>query len=693
MNKRSSNPVRTRRITRCSAALVALCGLLASAIPATAQSTEADEVDGGDAVLFGAFEFPRFYVRRSEDKVEAFRRVMTEWRELGVDRVFYHPRRASPKGVHPTSRVAMPEMHRIAHEVGIDLIPILNTMQLAGRAMRRAGVEPEQYMQIYQPSGTVGHRKEVSPLHPGVREAMRDAVRNWAEAADELHLKTLAFDDEFGLRVAVRGAGLTDYNPHAIAWVKEHFGVDPVVPEPIEPGTVIELDDPAYRWLDATRRGGGHFASASPILQYHNRDLAEVARAAAPDLTLMQMPGAVSGELDAVTHELYEYGWGTPELASLGEYQRTAAEQHHLPPDERKPIWPLIGWYQHLPFPEWIGPHVNLMAKLMAAQGSGVIDFASLPLPWDYHGGRDTRPDTSDFRDFEEGDWFAGHDDLREAYLQLQKDIEKHAPLLQTLEPEPMPIGVLYSRTTQMFQIGTRWPDQRQRLEVDENPWVHGEVWQIAWPALKLAHLPVEVVTEPEIRDGALERYDTLILANAEYLPRDVHDAIEAFAAGGGNVVADASTAFAFPGAKPLHVDFTVFSEMVQLGLRRAPMFSSGEMADIVRTRTDLLARQFGETIERRWHESLPKSIDFAERALAWQLKRDPATGERILIVFNTDLRDAVTDEAVFTHDAPASATLLTSPDQPRVAVDERGAMPVEVAPGDWAIYRLHEAD
>lgn len=649
------------------------------------------ENPGGKKVRFGAFEFPRFYIRESSNRAETCEKVMKQWRRIGVDRVFYHPRRKSPDAVHPYTRLKIPQLHKIAHEVGIELIPILNTMNLAHRAMKRKGVPPEQYMQIYRPSGTVGHRKEVSPLHPGVREAMRAAVRNWAQSADELHLTTIALDDEYGLRVSVRGAGLTDYNPAVIEYVKEEFDVEPVVPEPVEPGTIVALDDPTYLWLKATRNGGGHFGSASPLLKYHNRDLARVAHKFAPDLTVIQMPGAIGGELDAVTIELYQYGWGVHELASLVVYDRAVLAQSQQ--KSPNPIWPLIGWYQSLPFPDWIGPHVSLMGKLMAGRGVRAIDFASIPLPWDYHGGRDTRPFSAKYADFKPDNWFAGREDLRRAYQSLQSEIEQHADLLHKLEPAPMPVAVLFSKTTTMFQIGTRWPDQRKPIPVSQQPWLQSEAFQVAYPALLMSHLPIEMIDEEAIRNGELNEFTALVLVNCEYLPEDVHETITDFGDNGGVILADESTAFEFPGMKSLGVDFTIWSKMIQLGLRPVPMFSSGKTADIVRTRSAVLVRQLAMELTQRLPEGLPRRVNISDPTVVWMRRDNPSeTGNsRHMLLFNTNLEETKEVQVQILDSPPESVLDITGDTAVRYDVTDDGGFEVRVRPGDWRILKFED--
>jgi len=74
---------------------------------------------------------------------------------------------------------------------------------------------------------------------------------------------------------------------------------------------------------------------------------------------------------------------------------------------------------------------------------------------------------------------------------------------------------------------------------------------------LMMNHVPFDVVLDEDIVEGALDRYRVLVMPKADTLTRSMHQRIQAFAAGGGTVIADASLRAAVPNAQITRFDFT----------------------------------------------------------------------------------------------------------------------------------------
>lgn len=74
---------------------------------------------------------------------------------------------------------------------------------------------------------------------------------------------------------------------------------------------------------------------------------------------------------------------------------------------------------------------------------------------------------------------------------------------------------------------------------------------------LMMNHAPFEVVLDEDIAEGALGRYDVLVMPRADTLTRTMHERIQAFAASGGTVIADDSLRAPLPEAEVTHFDFT----------------------------------------------------------------------------------------------------------------------------------------
>jgi len=74
---------------------------------------------------------------------------------------------------------------------------------------------------------------------------------------------------------------------------------------------------------------------------------------------------------------------------------------------------------------------------------------------------------------------------------------------------------------------------------------------------LMMNHVPFDVLLDEDVVEGALDRYDVLVMPKADTLTRSMHERILAFVEDGGSVVADASLRAAIPNAQVTDLDFT----------------------------------------------------------------------------------------------------------------------------------------
>jgi hypothetical protein len=92
------------------------------------------------------------------------------------------------------------------------------------------------------------------------------------------------------------------------------------------------------------------------------------------------------------------------------------------------------------------------------------------------------------------------------------------------------------------------------------SPWFSGYETEKTLPfasLLMMNHVPFDVLLDEDILEGALDRYDVLVMPKADTLLRSMHERIAAFAKGKGTVIADSSLRATIPGAVITEYDFS----------------------------------------------------------------------------------------------------------------------------------------
>jgi hypothetical protein len=127
---------------------------------------------------------------------------------------------------------------------------------------------------------------------------------------------------------------------------------------------------------------------------------------------------------------------------------------------------------------------------------------------------------------------------VKDLYDTLWKPV---GPVLTNLrEDAPREVALLVSHTNQLFSVRFRG------------------TWQVepafaGWhEAFLRAGLPVDIIFEESVAEGALSRYKALFIPFGEVISRSAYDGIVKFARQGGRVVADANLGYNVPGAVAL---------------------------------------------------------------------------------------------------------------------------------------------
>jgi len=129
--------------------------------------------------------------------------------------------------------------------------------------------------------------------------------------------------------------------------------------------------------------------------------------------------------------------------------------------------------------------------------------------------------------------------------VRINRICEKYGDFFLALEKPVEPLALWYS----LAQCAAADPAEMYEQEVVG-----------AFFALKRCHFPVTIVTDEDLRAGLLKEHKVLMLVGIDYVPDDLREAVERFAAGGGKLVADRTTS-AFENVVRIDTDFRGFAE------------------------------------------------------------------------------------------------------------------------------------
>lgn len=467
--------------------------------------------------------------------------------------------------------------------------------------------------------------------------------------------------------------GVTGYCEACRRQWKEKTGHGPPAPPCLDPGAIIPEDDPYHRYMIEWTGWGDYYGPAEAD---YNRTLARRIHALRDDLIVFQTPGAAFGELDVVHWEIYDYWLSSPATGALSSMSLVRAlqrEEYGAP----KSIWPLIGWFQRIPAPEWTGDYINAQVGMCLAEGAESI---WLTLMYWY-----------DSRGRHKLDMLHGAEHIRPEMCALGEMLGKHGPALKRVRPVRYPVAVLRSRTTEGYQRiidPARIEEAKERGSWLEQPWEHGQATGMGFAALLRAGVPAEFITERDVLQGQLENYGALVLLNHEYSPRNVVDRINGYAQEEGLVLADGSSVIRPDEAVELPFDASQFTRMINLGLRAAR--KQGERLDIVHRRTTGLEREWALLSRPLLDDKLPDSLRPLRSSSLDVIPRMGRSGTTdYLYVLNAEVEEQRSAEIEARTDGRFAYEVLAGDTSPRTVVDGKLRLRVDLAPGEWKVYAI----
>jgi len=485
----------------------------------------------------------------------------------------------------------------------------------------------------------------------------------------------IGVDDE----VSMRGydwndtGGVTCFCDSCRKLWKEKAGQEPPTPPCLKPGTVIPDDDPYLRYMIEWTGEADYYGPAEAA---YNRALADRLHGLRKDLLVFQTPGALYGEMDVVHWEIYDYWFSSPATGALSamSFCRAAQRKELAAP---KPIWPLIGWFQHVPQPPWAGDFIQAQSKMCLAEGADAI-WLTLMSWYDSYG-------------HHKREILSGTENLRPSVMAVADLLERFGPALRRVKPVRYPVGVLVSGTTEGYQRIID-PEEIAKAKARgswlEVPWEHGQSTGMGFAALLRAGVPAELVTEDDVLAGRLDGYGALVLLDHKYARRSVVDRINAYAEKGRLVLADKSSLIRPEKATVLPFDASQFTQMINLGLRAARV--PGDRLEIVHRRTAGLEKEWALLAREFLDGKLPEDLRIVRSDSADIIVRIGRSGDTdYVFVLSADVfgEQSATVSARtrgrFAYDLFAGDTVvLAAPDG---VLKLRAVIP----PGGWQVYAV----
>ena len=467
--------------------------------------------------------------------------------------------------------------------------------------------------------------------------------------------------------------GVTCYCDSCKRQWKAKTGEEPPLPRVREPGTVIP-DDDAFLSYMFKRSGWDDYYG--PGQEDYNRELAERLHEARSDLIVFQTPGAAAGELDVVHPELYDFWYSSPVTGGLATMSRANAIQH-ASPYPRKPLWPLIGWFQRLPAPQWTGNYIAAQTRMSLAEGADAI-WLTLMYWYDSRG-----------RFKNQMLYEAEH--VGPQVRAIGDLLKRFGPTFRRVRPIRYPVAVLYSKTTQLSQRvidPAAIAAAKARGSWLEQPWQHLQATGMGFSALLRAGAPAEFITEEQILRGDLKDYQALVLLDHQYARKSVAEAIEAFQESGRKTFAGKGSPIRPEGTVGLPIDTAQFTRMINLGLRAARI--GGEQLELVHSRCLGLEREWAFLLARALPKHLPEEariVTSDNREVILRMGRSGATD--YVFVLNTDVEDQQAANVTARVRGRYAQDLFGADPAVLAAVDNMLRARVVLPPGGWRVYAV----
>lgn len=554
-----------------------------------------------------------------------------------------------------------------------------------GNALRTFHLKmtPEQkkpLMQVFRSAAGVDKPREVPCMrNPEVIRLAGDrAVEEMKDLIAYPGVMGIGVDDEVGMFAYDwnETGGVTCYCESCRKQWKARTGQEPPRPKLLPPGSIVPDNDPYLRYALQWTGSGDYYG---PAEEQYNLALAGKLHTAYPGLTVFQTPGALYGEMDTIHWEIYTYWMSSPVATALTDmsFVRANAQVENY---GQKPIWPLIGWFQRLPAPEWTGAFIAEQSRMCLAEGAKGIWLTLMP--WYSSGGRHGPA------------LLTGMEHVAPAIRATGRLLEQFGPALIRVQPSRYPVAVLFSEDTQLFQRSLDpklIAAAKARGSWSEVPWEHREAVDMGFAALLRAGAAAEIISEDDVLAGKLKHYQALVLLDHKYARQGLVDRLKEYAAAGGVVLADQGTLIKPEQAKALPFDSSQFPSAVNLGLRAAR--TAGERLEIVFDRTTGIEREWALLAQPVLRQELPAAAQVVTSDNRQLIARTGASGDTdYLYVLNADVKGEQRG-LVSAKTRGRYAYDLCAGDTAAYAVLE-GTLKVNaiVPAGDWRVYAITPA-
>jgi len=349
-----------------------------------------------------------------------------------------------------------------------------------------------------------------SPFSEIVQELMRKRIKDYLEKSkNHPGLVAISFDDEYVFRMGRDSNSgkiyYGDYSASARKYFTKLTGFQPVFP-PVEPkGTIFDDTHPYFKWKDII--GMPHDASCAGLAKTH-KELTEFVHSIRPDVLTTTWSGGEYGIVDVIMDYAYPSIWQPNFGYNIGHGRidwHKDMNRARQKVEQKKPLWGLVGWWSSdlSNQPSHCVEDFRLNTILYLTKGVESITWFTL-----YQGGIISR------------------DDLKNEMIKWADWIYRFGPMFKKFHALPSTkVAVLLSEENIVGHIA------------HTGSGIHSFCANWFYPALRIANVPVDVVTDDQVKAGILDEYNALILYNFNYASRSLWNAIDKFSKTPGKIV------------------------------------------------------------------------------------------------------------------------------------------------------------
>jgi len=356
-----------------------------------------------------------------------------------------------------------------------------------------------------------------TPFSKVGRKAMLARIKDIIDASqNHPGLHSISFDDEYCFRMGIdprtKKPYYGDYSRPAIEYFKEKSGLDTMFLPPKEPPpTVFPDNHPYFKWKDIIGLPGD---ATTEGLRMNNAEQTEFIHKIRPDILTTAWSGGEYGECDAVMDYTYPTIWQPHPGYECGHarldfmFDRHRARQRVNP---LKPVWGLIGWWSGdlEGKPDWCVQDFRLNTIMALTKGAKLILWFTCygldPVPPGKIGGG-----------------LFSRNDLFEETKNWASWIHQFGPMFMGMETKPSKnVAVFLSEENTAGMLHISGPVAFDRF----------------YPAMRIAGVPVDIVTDEQVKSGILDSYQALCLFRFQYANQSLWNYIKKFAETPGKVI------------------------------------------------------------------------------------------------------------------------------------------------------------